>query len=107
MAAQRRPTSSTHVTLRDIRAQPFRKLRPTPPARDVTHSDSDGLLLPNQNHKPLAAGDAGVEQITLQHGIVLRHDRNYHGWVFRALALVDACGVARHHGVELAKAIAD
>ena len=43
----------------------------------------DGLLLSNQNHKPLAARDAGIEQITLQHGIVLRHDRDHHGWVFR------------------------
>jgi hypothetical protein len=29
------------------------------------------------------AGDAGLEQITLQHGVVLRHDGNHHGWVFR------------------------
>ena len=40
----------------------------------------------NQNDQPPAAGDAGVEQITLQHGVVLRHDGNHHGWVFRALA---------------------
>ena len=47
------------------------------------HGDSDGLLLPNQHDKPLAAGDAGLEQITLQHGVVLCHDRNHHGRVFR------------------------
>lgn len=76
--------------------QPFTQLRPASPTRDVAHRDGDGLLLPNQNDKPLAAGDAGVEQIALQHGVVLRHDRNHHGWVFRALALVDARGVRRH-----------
>ena len=27
---------------------------------DVAHRDADGLPLPNQNDKPLAAGDAGV-----------------------------------------------
>ena len=38
---------------------------------------------------------------------MLRHERNDHRWVFRALALVDARGVRRHKGVELAKAIGD
>ena len=42
--------------------QPLLQLRPTPAARDVAHCDGDGLLLPNQNDKPLAAGDAGVEE---------------------------------------------
>ena len=32
----------------------------------------------------------------MQHGVVLRHDRDHHGWIFRALALVDARGVCRH-----------
>ena len=36
--------------------------------------DGHGLLLPHQNDKPLAARDACVEQITLQHGVVLRHN---------------------------------
>ncbi len=66
-----------------------------------------GLLLPNQNDQPLAAGDAGVEKVPLQHCVVLRHDRNHHGWIFRASALVDARGVCRYQGVELAKARGD
>jgi hypothetical protein len=70
------------------------------------HGDSDGLLLPNQHDKPLAAGDAGVEQITLRHGVVPRHDRNHYGG-YSELTLVDARGVCRHQGVELAKAIGD
>ena len=53
--------------LRDVRAQPLAQLRPTPPTRDVAHSNSDSLLLPNQNDKPLAARDARVEKVTLQH----------------------------------------
>ena len=69
--------------------------------------DGDGFLLADQNDQPLAARDAGIEQITLQHGVVLRHDRGHHRWVFRPLALVDGCSVGRHQGVEFAEAIGD
>ena len=55
--------------------QPFAQLRPTTPARDVAHCDGDGLLLSDQHDQPLAACDAGVEKVPLQHGVVLRHDR--------------------------------
>jgi hypothetical protein len=50
---------------------------------------------------------AGIKQITLQHGVVLRHDWDYHGRVFRPLALVNGCGVCGHQGVELAEAVGD
>ncbi len=96
MVARSRPPSCTHATLRDVRAEPFRQLRSTPPARDVAHCNSDSLLLPNENDKPLASCDPGVEQITLQHCVVLRHHRNNRSRVFLALALVDARGVCRH-----------
>jgi hypothetical protein len=90
----KRPRYVTHV----CRQQPA-QLRPPPLAGDVAHRDGDGLLLFNQNDQPLAAGDAGVEQITLQHGVVLRHDGNHHGWVFRALAAFTkfARGVEEFH----------
>jgi hypothetical protein len=52
--------------------------------------DGDGLFLADQHDEPLASGDAGIEQVPLQHGIVLGHDGNDHRWVFRALALVEA-----------------
>ena len=42
-------------------------------------------------HKPLAAGDADVEKVSLQHGVVLCHDRNHYRGV-----LVDARGVCRY-----------
>jgi hypothetical protein len=60
-------------------SQPCRQLRPAPPARDVAHRDSHSFLLADQNDKPLAAGDAGIEKITLQHGVVLRYDRDHYG----------------------------
>jgi hypothetical protein len=73
----------------------------------AAHRDGDGFLLAHQNHKALTAGDAGIEQIALQHGVVLGHDRDHDGGVLRALALMDGCCVGRHQGVELAKAVGD
>src|SRR5439155_13218048 len=90
-----------------VGTQPLLQLRPTPLARDVAYRDGNGLLLPDQHDQPLAAGDAGVEKIPLQHSVVLRHDRNHYGWVFRALALVDARGVCRHEHVEFTESISD
>jgi hypothetical protein len=30
---------------------------------------------------PRAAGDAGVEEVSLQHGIMLGRNADYHGWI--------------------------
>ena len=62
---------------------------------------------PDQNDQPLAACDAGVEKIPLQHDVVLRHDRNDHGGIFRALAFMDGHGIGRHQHIEFAKPISD
>src|SRR6266436_2612165 len=42
-----------------FRCQPFMQLRPAPPARDVSDSNGDGLLLTDQNDQLLAPGEAG------------------------------------------------
>src|ERR1700730_6685969 len=55
----------------------------------------------------LASSDAGIEQISLQHGVVLRHDWDHHGRIFRALAFVDGRGVGRNQRVEFAKPVSD
>ena len=44
------------------------QIRPTPPTRDVAHSNSDSLLLANQKDKPLAARNARVEKVPLTRG---------------------------------------
>ena len=46
------------------------------PARYIANGDRDGLLLTDENQEPLATGDAGVEQISLQHCEVLGEDRD-------------------------------
>jgi hypothetical protein len=56
------------------RAQPVVELRPASPARYVANGDGDGLLLADENHEPLAGGEAGVEEISLQHRVVLGED---------------------------------
>ena len=52
-------------------SKPLVKLRPASPPRNVANCDRDGLLLADQDHEPLAAGNAGVEEISLQHCVVL------------------------------------
>src|ERR1700722_6133759 len=36
-------------------------------SRNVANGDRDGFLLAYEDHEPLTAGDAGVEEISLQH----------------------------------------
>jgi IstB-like ATP binding protein len=79
--------------------EPLAQLRPAAPPGHAAYCDGDGFLLAYQNDKSLTAGDAGIEQIALQHGVVLGHDRDDHRGVFRALALMDGRGIGRHQGV--------
>ena len=41
--------------------QPIIEFRPASPARNIANGDRDGLLLADENHELLAAGEAGVE----------------------------------------------
>ncbi len=49
--------------------QPLAQLRPPPTARNILHSDRDGLGLADEHDQLLAASDAGVEQVPLQHDV--------------------------------------
>src|SRR5438132_9726173 len=89
------------------RTQPFLQLRPPPPTRDVAYRDGDRLFLTDQHDQPFAARYAGVEQVPLQHRIVLGHDRDNDGWIFGALALVDRGGISRNQHVEFTKSVGD
>src|SRR5271166_6110175 len=85
--------------------KPLVELRPAPPARHVANCDSDGPLLADQDHEPLAAGEAWVEEISLQHWVVLGHNRDDHRGIFRALALVDGGGVGGNQRIKFAEAV--
>src|SRR5262245_33558023 len=87
--------------------QPLGQLRPPAPARNVAYGNGDGLLLSNQHYQPLAPSDARIKEVPLQHGVMLRHDRNNHGWILRALTLMNGSSVRGHQHVELAKPVGD
>ena len=88
-------------------AEPLLQLRPPSSARDISDGDGDGLLLPDQHDQLLAPSDAGVEKVPLQHRVVLGHDGDDDGGIFRTLALVDGGGVGRNQHVEFAKSVGD
>jgi hypothetical protein len=71
------------------------------------YSNGHRLGLYNDHDEFLAAGYAGVDQVSLQHGVMLGHDGNDDGWVFGALCLVDRRGIGGNKRVELAKAVGD
>ena len=48
-------------------AKPFVELRPASQSRNVANGDRDGFLLAYEDHEPLTAGDAGVEEISSPH----------------------------------------
>src|SRR5271165_3349840 len=52
-------------TLIDTDAKPLVELRPASSARNIANGDRNGLLLADENDEALAAGEAGVEQISL------------------------------------------
>src|ERR1700721_2297077 len=68
-------------------------VRPSPPPRDVAHGNGDCFLLADQHDQLLSSSHASVEQVPLQHCVVLGQNRDYDGRVFGALALVDRPGV--------------
>src|SRR5580704_3183093 len=77
-------------------AQPFLQLRPAPSARHVAYSNGNRLALADEDNQSLSTGYAGIEQIALQHGVVLGQDRDNDRWIFGPLALVDRHGIGWH-----------
>ena len=87
------------------RGEPFAELRPAAAARSVSDRDGDRLLLADENDKPLAARDAGVEQIALQHRVVLGHDRDDDRRILRALALVNGRSIGGNDDVGIFESV--
>jgi len=61
--------------------QPLPQLRPSPPLAAVPHRNRDSFPLANEDDELLAPGDASVEEVARQHGVVLGHHRDHHGRV--------------------------
>jgi hypothetical protein len=73
--------------------KPFVELRQPSPSRNVANRDRDGLLQADEDHEPLAARDASLEEVSLQHRVVRGQDGNDHGRIFGALTFVDGGGI--------------
>src|SRR5439155_6853208 len=87
--------------------EPVAQFRPAAPLLAAAHRHRERALLPDDDHEALAAGHAGIDQIALQHRVVLRRQRDDHRVVFRALALVDCRRIGERELIELAAAIGD
>src|SRR5208282_1812363 len=85
--------------------QPLPQLRPPPPCPRSLDGDRQCLSLSDEHHQPLAARHAGVDQVPLQHRVMLGAERNHDGWVLRSLALVDRRRVGKNQLVEFGEAV--
>jgi len=64
----------TNISINDLlgaASQPLTKLPPPPAPRYAMDGDRDGLALADQNDQSFAVGDTRVQQIALQHGVLL------------------------------------
>ena len=68
---------------------------------------SDRLLLTYEYNQFPASRDARVEQISLKHRVMLGHDRNDDGRVFRTLAFMDRHRIGRNECIEFAESVLD
>src|SRR6516164_1980218 len=87
--------------------QPFPQLRPSTPRPCPLDGDRQCLPLPNKDHQTLAARHPRVDQVSLQHRVVLSAERDHDGRVFRTLALVNRRRVGQHQLIEFAKAVGE
>ena len=71
------------------------------------HRQGQRLAAADENYQLLAACDARVQQVALEHQEVLRVQWDHHGRVFAALAAVDRNGIGERQLVELAEFVDD
>src|SRR2546423_14077503 len=87
--------------------QPLPQLRPPPSRLRTLDCDRQGLSLSNEYDETLPASYTGVQQLSLQHCVMLHHHRDNHRRVLGPLALVNSCGVGEHEFIKLAEDIDD
>src|SRR6516162_7635631 len=84
---------------------PFTQLGPSPPRSASLDGNGQRLPLSDQDDQSFASRHAGVDQVSLQHCVMLYRQRNNYGGIFGALAFVDCRCIGEHQFVEFAKAV--
>src|ERR1700732_494316 len=85
--------------------EPLSQLRPPSPCLRAFDGDGERLALTHQDDETLAPSYARIDQLSLQHRVMLGRQRDNDGSVFRSLALVDRCRVGQHQLVQLADTV--
>ena len=98
--------SGAHRLVRDRRPlQPLAQPRTAPGRVLPLHRHLQRLAAADQHHQLLAARDAGVEQVALQHHEMLRVQRDHHRGILRALRFVDRQRVGQSQLVQFAEIV--
>src|SRR5207248_8693371 len=98
------PARASRFVLRRI-GEPLAELRPAALLLPTAHRHRERPLLPDNDDEPLAARHAGIDEIALQHRVMLRGQRHDDRGVFGTLALVDRRRIGECQRVELATVI--
>jgi len=72
----------------------------------VPDSHSYGTLAADQYHQSLSTGYRRIQQVALQHDIVLRQERNHHRGILTAMGFVYGYGIGQHQLVQIASLVA-
>src|SRR6267154_3552968 len=86
-------------------SEPLSQLRPPSPCLRTFDRDGERLALAHQDDETLAPGYARIDQLSLQHRVMLGRQWDDNGGVFRSLALVDRGRIGQHQLVQFADAI--
>src|SRR5437016_2476178 len=77
-----------------------------PPLRSVImHRDAQRLLLPDQHNQLLAPRDPRIDQVALQQHVVLRGERDHHGWKLRPLGFMDGDRIGKRNLVQFPEVV--
>lgn len=97
------PTKMSSV----LGAKELRKSGETSFATGVLNGDGEGFGLADDDDEFAPAGDAGVEQVSLEHDVLLGGEGNDNVGKLGALGFVDGYGVGEGEFVQLAKVVED
>src|SRR5699024_8691406 len=63
------------------------------------------LLRADHYQNLLSSGNAGVDQISLQHYIMIHQNRHDYDRIFRSLGFMNGCGISMHQFIKLSSIV--